>query len=234
MRAMGRLGRLLRFGGERLPARDAYAVWAATYPPRPHNALMETEQSVLAPTLDAIARSLSQSDHLRTRRALDLGTGTGRYLPHVAPSGMRLTVGLDLSMPMLERQAGDHPRTCGDACSLPFADGSFDLVCSSLMAGDVERLDRLLGEVARVLAPGGHFVYSDFHPSWATERWRRTFRASDGRLIELSYFAHSIDEHLALLERASFSVRTIREPRIAGRRSPVVVVFHAVKARRTC
>jgi hypothetical protein len=34
-----------------------------------------------------------------------------------------------------------------------------------------------------------------------------------------------------LLERAPFVVRTIREPRLAGRKTPVVVVFHAVKPR---
>jgi hypothetical protein len=100
------------------------------------------------------------------------------------------------------------------------------------MAGDVEDLGAWLGEATRVLAPAGHLVYSDFHPSWTAERWRRTFRAADGRLFELSYFPHAIDEHLALLERAPLVVRTIREPRLAGGKTPVVVVFHAVKPLR--
>ena len=34
--------------------------------------------------------------------------------------------------------------------------------------------------MARVLAAGGHLVYSDFHPSWAQRGWSRTFRAADG------------------------------------------------------
>jgi SAM-dependent methyltransferase len=229
-----RFGRLLKFSAaEMLPPRDAYALWADSYPPRPHNPLMEAEQSVLAPTLVGISNALAR-DHQRTRRALDIGTGTGRYLPLVAPSGMKLTVGLDLSMPMLQRQTFGYSRICADACTLPFADGSFDVVCSSLMAGDVERIDLFLGEVARVLAPGGHLVYSDFHPSWVTEHWRRTFHASDGRLIEVSYFPHAIEAHLSALEGLSLSVRTIREPRIEGRRAPVVVVFHAVKVRKPC
>jgi len=228
-----KLGRLLRFGGEMLPARDAYALWADSYPPRPHNALMEAEQSVLAPTLVGISHALSR-DPLRTRRALDVGTGTGRYLPLVAPAGMKLTVGLDLSMPMLQRQTSGYARICSDACRLPFPDASFDVVCSSLMAGDVERIDTFLSEVSRVLAPGGHLAYSDFHPSWVTEHWRRTFHAADGRLIELPYFPHTIDDHLSALERLALSVRTIREPRVDGRGAPVVVVFHAVKVRRPC
>jgi SAM-dependent methyltransferase len=122
------------------------------------------------------------------------------------------------------------PRICADGCRLPFGDGSFDLVCSSLMVGDVADLRAWVREAGRVLAPGGHLIYSDFHPSWSARRWRRTFRTVDGRLCELSYFPHAIDEHLALLAGAHLTVRAIREPRVAGRAAPVVVVFHAVKS----
>lgn len=230
MEVLGRLGRALGFGGHLLPARDAYALWAKSYPPRPHNALMQTEQAVVEPTIAMIVTSLQRADFHGTRRALDLGTGTGRYLPILSQVGTRLTVGLDLSMPMLSGQRRGESLVCSDACRLPFRDASFDLVCCSLMAGDVEHLQRWLTEAARVLRPGGHLVYSDFHPSWAAGRWRRTFRAADGRLIELPYFTHTIGEHLMRLERASLSVQTIREPRIEERRAPVVVVFHAVKS----
>lgn len=220
MLALTRLARMFRLdGGGALPPRDGYALWAEHYPPRPHNPLMETEQSVVAP----IIASLSP------KRALDVGTGTGRYLPLLASAGARVIVGLDMSLPMLGHNECGRPRVCADACRLPFPDRSFDLVCSSLMAGDVEDLGGWVREAARVLSPGGHLVYSDFHPSWNTERWRRTFRAVDGRRIELAYFAHSIDQHLKWLEEAPLDVRTIREPRIDGRTKPVVAVFHAVK-----
>jgi malonyl-CoA O-methyltransferase len=217
---LGGLARLLRLGGRQVVmAREGYALWADTYPPWPHNPLMRAEQS-------AVERILSAAAPVR---ALDVGTGTGRYLPLLASAGARLVVGLDMSLPMLGRKAYGLPRVCADACRLPFPDASFDLICSSLMVGDLEDLGAWLAEATRVLAPGGHLVYSDFHPSWTAERWRRTFRTADGRLFELSYFPHAIDEHLALLERAPFVVRTIREPRLAGRKTPVVVVFHAVK-----
>ena len=35
-----------------------------------------------------------------------------------------------------------------------------------------------------MLQPGGRFVYSDFHPSWAAARFRRTFRSEDGRRLD--------------------------------------------------
>jgi malonyl-CoA O-methyltransferase len=221
---LGRLARLLRLGGRQVVlAREGYALWAETYPPWPHNPLMRAEQLAVAPIISAAASAVAPA------RALDVGTGTGRYLPLLASAGARLVVGLDISLPMLGRKAYGLPRVCADACRLPFPDASFDLICSSLMVGDLEDLGAWLGEATRVLAPGGHLVYSDFHPSWTDERWRRTFRTADGRLFELSYFPHAIDEHLAWLERAPFIVRTIREPRLAGRKTPIVVVFHAVK-----
>ncbi len=69
-----------------------YALWAETYPPRPHNPLMEAEQSVVG----ADARSAAAAP-----RALDVGTGTGRYLPLLQSAGARLVVGIDLSLAML-------------------------------------------------------------------------------------------------------------------------------------
>ena len=50
-------------------------------------------------------------------------------------------------------------------------------------------------------------------------------------LVELPYHPHAIEQHLALLEGASLSIRTIREPRAPAGAAPVVAVFHAVKPR---
>ena len=68
---------------------------------------------------------------------LEIGVGTGLNLPHY-PAGVRLT-GIDLSEPMLEvarRRAAELGLDAGlqaaDAMALPFADGSFDRVISSL------------------------------------------------------------------------------------------------------
>jgi malonyl-CoA O-methyltransferase len=203
----------------RLPAREGYAVWADTYPPRPHNRLMAVEQEIVEPIIRSAA----------PKRALDVGTGTGRYLGLLRSAGAALVVGVDLSMPMLQHRQCSTPRVCGDACRLPFADGQFDFVCASLMVGDVVDLSPWIHEARRVLARGGHLVYSDFHPSWTSQQWRRTFRAANGRQFELTYFPHSIDDHLQRLEEAALAIRAIREPRIAGRATPVVAVFHATR-----
>jgi malonyl-CoA O-methyltransferase len=204
-----------------LAPKDAYALWAESYPPWAHNPLMEAEQSVIEPIVHA----------LKPRRALDIGTGTGRGLSVLTDAGARIVVGVDLSLAMLEQRAGDRPCVCADACRLPFADCSFDVISSSLMAGDVEDPGAWIREAARVLTRGGSLVYSDFHPSWVEQGWKRTFRAPDGELIELAYHPHTNERHLALLEEMSLEVRAIREPRTPSRPTPVLAVFHAVKPR---
>ena len=203
---------------EALPLREGYALWADTYPPL-HDELMEVEQAIVEPLIDGALPTC----------ALDVGTGTGRYLDLLTSAGARRVVGLDMSLAMLGRTPREVSCVCGDAYRLPFRDASFDLVCSSLMVGDLADLGAWVREATRVLAPGGHLIYSDFHPSRSARRWRRTFIDARGRRRELKYFPHQIEEHLAALEASPLAVRAIREPRISDRSAPVVAVFHAVK-----
>lgn len=223
MRVAGVWNRLWRRGPERVPMLDGYARWAPTYPPRPHNPLMATEAAVVGPMLMMAA----------PRRALDVGTGTGRNVDLLTAAGARTIVGIDLSASMLSRWTHRAARVLGDARSLPFASGAFDVVCASLMCGDVPDLGAWIGEASRVLGRGGHLVYSDFHPSWSSEGWRRTFTGADGREYELPLHAHGIEQHLDLLAANDLDVRTIREPKIPGGHTPVVVVLHAIKLQRT-
>lgn len=209
---------------------DAYERWAETYPPVAHNPVMRAEQSVVEPLLRRLC----------PRRAIDVGTGSGRYLSILASAGAR-AVGVDLSRAMLTRSSGT--RICADAYSLPFRRGAFDLVNASLMAGDIADLDAWIRELARVAAADGHVVYSDFHPTWAEFGWRRTFETADGRSHDIAIQPHTIEQHLDALEAAGLTVRAIREPKLVSERDrdverfrrkwgdpPVVVVFHATTA----
>jgi malonyl-CoA O-methyltransferase len=219
----GLLARLLPRRASLLPADEAYALWAPTYPARPHNPLMQAEQVIVAPLLRST----------RARRALDVGTGTGRNLALLREAGVPLVVGVDLSEAMLACADGSFARIRGDACGLPFRSGAFDVVSSSLMCGDIADLDAFIGEASRVLAVGGQLVYSDFHPSWTALGWRRTFAAADGHRYELAYCPHAIEEHLQLLDAHDIDICAIREPRVDGRGAPVVVVFHGSRRMRT-
>ncbi|MEE2789019.1 MAG: class I SAM-dependent methyltransferase [Myxococcota bacterium] len=86
---------------------------------------------------------------------LEVGCGTGLILQRVAPIARR-AVGLDISPRMLERARQRGLDTVeGTATELPFEDGSFDLVYSFKVLAHVEEIQVALGEIARVLRPGG-------------------------------------------------------------------------------
>ncbi|MEZ6961576.1 MULTISPECIES: malonyl-ACP O-methyltransferase BioC [unclassified Aeromonas] len=96
------------------------------------------------------------------RAGLDLGCGTGYFLPALADRCQSL-VGLDLAPGMLARAAerGSGARlVCGDAEQLPFTDEAFDWVFSSLALQWCERPAQAFGELMRVLRPGGQLFFS--------------------------------------------------------------------------
>ena len=59
----------------------------------------------------------------------------------------------------------------GDAESLPFPDESFDAVINVEASHSYPHFDRFLPEVARVLRPGGHFLYADFRGYLEYDDW---------------------------------------------------------------
>ena len=212
--------------------REAYDLWAETYPAVAHNPLMRIEQEIV----QSILRTLGPS------RALDVGTGSGRYCRCWRALAPRASWAWISRWRCCGGRESARGLVCADARQLPFARFAFDLVNASLTVGDVADLPAWTREMARVLARGGHLVYSDFHPSWARRGWKRTFRSRDGETHELGFAAHAIDDHLAAIEARAFasspsasraSRTTTRsrawEFRRRWRNPPVVVVFRAAK-----
>ena len=105
------------------------------------------------------------------RRVLEVGAGAAHCARWLALAGAR-PVALDLSAGQLRHArrlaAGTGvtvPLVQGDACRLPLADASFDLACSAFGAVPFVLDSALLHrEVARVLRPGGRWVFSVTHP----------------------------------------------------------------------
>ncbi len=99
----------------------------------------------------------------------DMCTGTGElaiYLKRLAPKGTRVFA-IDFCSPMMEK-ARKKPQAAGitfvesDIKTLPFEDGSFDLITMSFATRNInlsrEVLVRSFAEYYRVLKPGGRFV----------------------------------------------------------------------------
>ena len=92
-------------------------------------------------------------------RVLDLGCGTGRDIGALTRSGYEV-VGADLSAGMLEQARREHPEAElieASLYELPLKNESLDGVCSAatLLHVPHERLPQALGEIHRVLRPGG-------------------------------------------------------------------------------
>lgn len=125
---------------------------------------------------------------------LDLGAGTGhssRALKRRYPKS--LTVAVDIAAGMLERAKAQvgwlrrFERVRADAYTLPFRDGAFDLVFSSLMLQWCDDLDAVFAELARVLKPGGLLLFSTFGPGTLAEL-RDAWAASDGQPNHVNHF----------------------------------------------
>lgn len=105
------------------------------------------------------------------RRVLEVGCGSAPCARWLAARGARV-VAFDLSIGMLghARKAAaatgiDVPLVQADVCQLPFADSCFDLAFSSFGAVPfVAEPGLAMREVARVLRPGGRWVFSVTHP----------------------------------------------------------------------
>jgi SAM-dependent methyltransferase len=93
------------------------------------------------------------------RRLLEVGCGWGELAEWLARETGADVVAVDLSPRMVElaRERGLDAYVA-DVQELPYADGSFDCAVAAWMLYHVPDLDRAVGEVARVLRPGGTFV----------------------------------------------------------------------------
>ncbi|MGI8684771.1 MAG: class I SAM-dependent methyltransferase [Acidimicrobiales bacterium] len=99
-------------------------------------------------------------------RVLDVGTGEGQVARLAARHGATV-VGVDPTWAQLAtaRQRGGGPAYArAAAASLPFPAGAFDAVVACLVFEHIEDPDGAIAEVARVLAPGGRFLFLLNHP----------------------------------------------------------------------
>jgi ubiquinone/menaquinone biosynthesis C-methylase UbiE len=100
-----------------------------------------------------------------TGRTLEVGAGTGQTLPHLPPSAGPVVLS-DPSAPMATGLAaavagasGQRTVVRAGADGLPFPDATFDTVVASFVLCTVPDPARAVGEIARVLRPGGRYLF---------------------------------------------------------------------------
>lgn len=98
---------------------------------------------------------------------LDLGCGPGHWTDLLAKGGDARAVGVDGSAAMVASARVRFPGECfvrADLADLPFADGSVGAVLAwySVIHTEPRTMARVLGEISRVLRPGGSVVLGFF------------------------------------------------------------------------
>jgi len=197
----------------------AYDRWAERYPPEAHNPLMRAEQAAM----------LALCPEAAGRRVLDLACGTGRYGRLMQERGAASVVGADRAPQMLLRAV----LPCcvqADMAALPFADGRFDLILCGLAVGHAPSLIDWVREAARVLAPGGSLLISDFHPDAARAGMHRSFTDADGQEHRLAHSLHDPADHACAAADCGLQLRHCASLRVGhefAERFPGSEAFHA-------
>nr|WP_246043636.1 class I SAM-dependent methyltransferase [Rarobacter incanus] len=215
---------------------------------------------------EADARLLGDIRDLSGQKVLEIGSGAAQCSRWLAAGGCDV-VATDVSATMIEqarllneRTGVNVPLVAADARDLPFGDAAFDVVFTAYGAIPfVAELDAIHAEVARVLRPGGRWVFSVTHPI----RWAFPDAPGEpGLTVSKSYFDRApyietdpsgnvtyaeyhrtIGDHVAALVAAGFALTGIIEPEwptdntnvwggwspLRGKVLPGTAIFQAVR-----
>ncbi len=210
----------------------------------PHDYLPAAQHDALLPAYDLMSRALgigkihqtliAQAELADGHRVLEIGSGTGNLtlLAKRSRPGAEV-IGVDPDPLALARaQRKLHGETGirfdrGYAQKLPYADGEFDRVLSSMMLHhlDSDAKSAAAAEVFRVLRPGGRLHLVDADPE-ATEDGGRLARFFAHRRFAAAHFGDSIPELLSAAGLDCTELSTRRHP-VIGR----LAFYRATRAR---
>lgn len=175
--------------------------------------------------------------HLPLRGSvLDIGAGEGQVARHAAESGLRVAA-LDpawLQVSVGQSRGSSVQWLQGSAMALPVADQSFDAAVACLVFEHISDLDAAIVEVARVLRPGGTFLFLLNHPllqtpgsGWIDDQildppeqyWRVGEYLPEAQTVEevekdvfITFFHRPLSRYLNALADAGLTLRHMEEP----------------------
>jgi ubiquinone/menaquinone biosynthesis C-methylase UbiE len=143
-------------------------------------------------------------------RILDVGVGTGLNIPHYRVAAS--VVGVDPDPYMLRRAVRRRDRLgrrvellAADGEALPFADASFDSAVATLVLCTVADPGRALGELRRVLRPGGRLHFIE-HVRARSGGWRRFQDAVTPVWRRIAAGCHPNRDTVAAIAAAGFTI----------------------------
>jgi demethylmenaquinone methyltransferase/2-methoxy-6-polyprenyl-1,4-benzoquinol methylase len=116
-------------------------------------------------------KAIRELEPIHPKILLDVATGTGDFAIQALSLNPDKIIGIDISEGMLEvgrkkmrerKEDGRIEMKNGDSENLPFSDNSFDAVIVGFGVRNFENLERGLGEMFRVVRPGGKVVILEF------------------------------------------------------------------------
>jgi ubiquinone/menaquinone biosynthesis C-methylase UbiE len=123
-----------------------------------------------------IPGTIKMLDPKKGEKVLDVGCGQGIFCRALAEQGIQ-AFGIDASKNLIDaakKRSGEkyniHYRVADAAKLNDFQDGTFDAVCSILAIQNMENLDAVAGESARVLKVNGKLVWVLNHPCFRIPR----------------------------------------------------------------
>ena len=167
---------------------------------------------------------------------LEMGCGEGYIVRRLAQRGHQVT-GFDLSLPLLqaaaaaERHGSDFVN--GDVLQMPFHDGAFEAAVSNFLIIELPDPAVAIAETARVLKPGGRFLFEIVHPFCFTDNAGQTsgqrvtdyFTSQyfeekfvvDGRISPLKSirYHHPLSLYTQALTQHGFHITALEEPQPA-------------------
>ncbi len=191
---------------QEVSTQGGYALWAASYD-QEKNPLIAVEE----PHIDRLLASLPFT------RALDVGTGTGRYAFKLARRGANVTA-IDQSAEMLAvaRRTAQNEGLCIDFRlasleeGLLFGSDRFDLLICALTLCHVPHLAAAVQEFARVLREGGYLLITDFHPASVSYGWRTQFKRAGVKYL-LPNMPHTRDNYLEAVSTSGLTILEVMD-----------------------
>ena len=167
---------------------------------------------------------------------VDLGCGEGRLTRHLKSLGHQV-IGIDAAPSLVAAARASDPSMTimrADAASLPLADKCADLVIAFMSLHDIDAMPEAVGEVARIIRPGGRFCAAIVHPINSAGKFEgntadapfiirgdylKSFAYADavereGRSMTFHSQHRSLEGYFSTLEAGGFVVEALREPEI--------------------
>lgn len=172
---------------------------------------------------------------LRGRDVLEVGSGRGggcsylaRYLEPASVTGIDF-LAKAIAFSRTRHSVPNLSFQQGDAEALPCADAAFDAVVNVESSHCYGSMDRFLSEVARVLRPGGHFLWADLQQRGQKEAARAQFQAAG---LEMRQEADITANVLVALDRITDRMRETIRRHVPGYLRPWFEDFAGVRGTR--